>query len=306
MLLFFLSERIPNQPTIPKEILYLPPCGPDLPPAPLTDGYWYNNQWNSLICDAKQIYNKSIALQCLQNTNVVFTGDSTTRQWFASLARLFDVGHPEDHERTFFLERNIAEADINISFIFHPLSTHPKPVFVNMSQVRFEVDVLLDLSQHTCKHVVVISPWAHFIMWPWDAYTEWLTHIRDAMLEVKKRCPNLIVIIKSPHAVDKVTTMKGRDFMFKEMMHAMRETFQGTGAIFIDIWDMDYAYPIPMVLHMPDDVINQEIALFLSYICPETIPQLHESQDHRTAEQWSPQLENQMDPEGQLLNIKVE
>ena len=141
-----------------------------------------------------------------------------------------------------------------------------------MSQVRFEVDILLDLPRHTCNHVIVISPWAHFIMWPWDAYIEWLTHIRDAMLEVKQRCPKLKVVIKSPHAVDKVTSMKGRDFMYAEMMKAMREVFQGSGVLFIDIWDMDYGYPSPMVLHMPKDVINQEISLFLSYVCPEKFP----------------------------------
>ena len=212
-------------------------------------------------------------MQCLKHTNVIFTGDSTTRQWFASLAELFGVGHPEDHERTFILERNLPQPDINISFAFHPLSTHPKPVFVNFSRVRFEVDILLDIpakgvaSSCDSKHVVVISPWAHFIMWPWDAYMEWLTHIRDAMLEVVQKCPNLKVVVKSPHAVDKVTSYKGRDYLFIEMMQAMRDVFQGTGAIFIDIWDMDYAYPSPMVLHMPKEVINQEIALFLSYIC---------------------------------------
>lgn len=270
-LVLILSERFDNQSTIPRDSLSLPPCGPDIPVS-LSDGYWYKGRWNSLVCDAVQPYENTSAIQCLKHTNVVFTGDSTTRQWFASLAELFGVGHPEDHERTFTLERFIPKYDINISFVFHPLSTHPKPVLVNMSQVRFEVDILLDLPRHTCKHVIVISPWAHFIMWPWDAYLEWLTHIRDAMLEVKQRCPKLKVVIKSPHAVDKVTSMKGRDFMYLEMMKAMREVFQGSGVLFIDIWDMDYAYPSPMVLHMPKDVINQEISLFLSYVCPEKIP----------------------------------
>ena len=219
-------------------------------------------------------------MQCLKQTNVIFTGDSTTRQWFASLAELFGVGHPEDHERTFILERNLPQPDINISFAFHPLSNHNKPVFVNFSQVRFEVDILLDIpaksvpaaggkmtSSCDSKHVVVISPWAHFLMWPWDAYMEWLTNIRDVMLEVVQKCPNLKLIVKSPHAVNKVTSTKGRDYLFTEMKRAMRDVFQGTGAIFIDIWDMDYAYPSPMVLHMPKEVIDQEIALFLSYIC---------------------------------------
>eukprot|EP00057_Strongylocentrotus_purpuratus_P018742 XP_011673216.1 PREDICTED: NXPE family member 3 [Strongylocentrotus purpuratus] len=235
---------------------------------PLTEGYWWNRTWFSLTCGPRVSLNKANVHHCLHDTNIYFTGDSTTRQWFAAITEALGLGQPEDHERAFLLQRRDKAANLNLTFIFHPLTAHPQQVFVNLSTVKFEADVILELPRHTCRNVVVFSPWAHFSIWQWEAYTDWLKGIRAAILVAKQRCPDLLFVYKSPHPVDKWSVFPARDVVFNEMRALVRDIFEGLGVIFVDIWDINLGSPWPITLHMPSDVIDQEVSVLLSYLCP--------------------------------------
>ncbi|XP_011673216.2 NXPE family member 3 [Strongylocentrotus purpuratus] len=246
---------------------YLPRCEPGMD-TPLTEGYWWNRTWFSLTCGPRVSLNKANVHHCLHDTNIYFTGDSTTRQWFAAITEALGLGQPEDHERAFLLQRRDKAANLNLTFIFHPLTAHPQQVFVNLSTVKFEADVILELPRHTCRNVVVFSPWAHFSIWQWEAYTDWLKGIRAAILVAKQRCPDLLFVYKSPHPVDKWSVFPARDVVFNEMRALVRDIFEGLGVIFVDIWDINLGSPWPITLHMPSDVIDQEVSVLLSYLCP--------------------------------------
>ena len=250
--------------------LRLTACKPDLPRT-LTDGFWYDNKWTSLICKPFIHYSKDSIRMCLRNRHVYLTGDSTIRQWFAEIANTLGMSRKEDNQfrnKSFYLSRYDEKDNIDLKFIFHPLSLHPSSVFVNLSVVQFEADVLANLGGDSCNHIVVISPWAHFPNYPWGSYVEWLEGIRDAYLLARKRCPNLKFVVKTPHAVNMQWEMKGRDWMFYQMKQAMWDTFLGTGAIFVDVWDMNLSYPsTPINLHMPGEVVKEEVSFFLSHVC---------------------------------------
>ncbi|XP_072013182.1 NXPE family member 4-like isoform X2 [Amphiura filiformis] len=257
-----------NEPA--ESYLKLPPCGKDLPIS-ISDGYWMNHTWTSLICKPTLQYSPSLIRRCLRNHYIHLTGDSTTRQWFFSLTNALNVNIPGGNDKTKMKYKYFSDSSLNLNmtFTFHPI-TYQMSFIVNISEMRFEVDVILNLPRYTCNHVIVISPWTHFLTWPWESYIEWLTNIKSAIIEARKTCPDIKVVIKSPHALeDEMTsrTLMGVDILFWNMKHEMRNIFQGSGVFFVDIWDMDHSYPAQNDMHMPDHVINQEVALFLSYIC---------------------------------------
>ena len=224
--------------------------------------------WTSLVCQPTLVYSQAEVRRCLNNYNVHLTGDSTVRQWFFSLTDALNVTIPGGDDKKKMLYRYDEDPGFNLTFTFHPL-TYQMSFVVNISQQRFETDVLLNLPPHTCNHVVVVSPWTHFMTWPWRAYVEWLTNIKSAILEAKRLCPELKVVVKSPHALENLSSksMIGVDILFWDMKLKMREIFEGNDVFFVDTWDMCQAYPVPNEMHMPSDVINQEVALFLSYMC---------------------------------------
>ncbi|XP_070539549.1 NXPE family member 2-like [Ptychodera flava] len=69
----------------------IPSCEADLK-APLSDGYWIKDRWVSLVCQNKKWDDVIEVQRCLQNKEIYFLGDSTTRQWFQMMVEV--VGYP--------------------------------------------------------------------------------------------------------------------------------------------------------------------------------------------------------------------
>eukprot|EP00057_Strongylocentrotus_purpuratus_P001906 XP_003723455.1 PREDICTED: NXPE family member 3 [Strongylocentrotus purpuratus] len=266
-----IQETIDGRAILDPQLYSLPICQADLSRA-LSDGFWYNNHWQSLVCQPRIKFSKMNIQECLRGQNIYLTGDSTTRQWFAEIAKSLNLSSAADRQfkaKSFHLFRKDMKSNISLEFIFHPLSLHPSAVFVNFSIVRFEADVLHSLAKVPCQNaIVVISPWAHFPNYPWGSYVDWLEGIRDAYSYVKRTCPNIKLVVKTPHPVNMQWEMKARDWMFYQMKEAMWKVFQGSGAFFLDVWDMNLSYPsAPINMHMPNNVIQEEVSLFLSRAC---------------------------------------
>ncbi|XP_041469793.1 NXPE family member 3-like [Lytechinus variegatus] len=266
-----IRETIDEKGILDPQLMSLPICQPDLSQT-LSDGFWYKDRWNSLVCQPRVKFSINTIRECLQGQNIYLTGDSTTRQWFAEIAKSLNLGSAVDREfknKSFHLLRTDKKNNIKLEFIFHPLSLHPSSVFVNLSVVRFEADVLLSLAKTPCQSaIVVISPWAHFPNYPWGSYLDWLEGIYDAYSYLKRTCPDIKLIVKTPHPVNMQWEMKARDWMFYQMKQAMWKVFKGSGAFFVDVWDMNLSYlSAPINMHMPSNVVKEELSLFLSHAC---------------------------------------
>ena len=59
------------------------------------------------------------------------------------------------------------------------------------------------------------------------------------------------------------------DYILFEINKIMEEMLNIDGVYYIDVWNMNLAYPTKTGVHMPEAVVRQEVNLFLSYICPE-------------------------------------
>ncbi|XP_038050440.1 NXPE family member 1-like [Patiria miniata] len=249
----------------------LPECEPDQP-KPLSSGYWRDSKtWVSLACRTKQWKVPRDIGRCLVNKTVYLLGDSTSRQWYELLSGMLGVPFVrKDNLEQNNIYRHFDEFNLTTVFKFHPLclTRNPRPTPFNL--FSFEVDVLDALKDKSCNYVILISPWAHYPQWTKDMFLERVSLLREALLRFRARCPNAPVVVKGSHPRDQ-PGLEGRifynNFMLYQLGKILRETFQGTAAWFLDIWDLNMAYPASKMVHMPEEVVKQELSMFLSYVC---------------------------------------
>ena len=165
--------------------------------------------------------------------------------------------------RSFFNSLNLT-----VYFQFHPHRIGAIPF--SRADLRYEVDVLDGLKGTGCEYIIIISPWAHFAQWTRDSYIERVHLLRNAVVRLKQRCPNVPVVIKGPHPVDhpsylKIVTVS--DYLLKDIARINEEAFKGTGAYFLPIWDMNLAYPAPNIIHEDSIVLRDEVNMIFGYVC---------------------------------------
>ncbi len=237
-------------------------------------GYWTGNIWNAVSCVTKQWTDKKEAGKCIRNKSLYFLGDSTTRQWVVTLLKLLQ----EQEENIEPFTKGIRcigyfrKYNFNLTFQFHPHrlgSYKDKP----LNGQKFFVEILDSLRDSRCNYVVTVSLWAHFAQWWLPAYKERLRLISKAIRRFKKRCPDAPVIVKGPHVrhdsdSPPVGLLMHSDYIMFKIKAIMEEILNIDGVYYIDIWNMNLAYPAKKTTHMPEEVIQQEVNLYLSSICP--------------------------------------
>ena len=233
-------------------------------------GYWTGDIWNALSCSkVKQWKYRREVGECFRNKNIYLLGDSTTRQWFITLLELLHKKVPASHLQ-YSYSHYFKDHNFNFTFQFYPhiLGSQVVPI----DKQKFEVDILDTLRDSKCNYVVTISPWAHFAQWWLPAYKERLKRIREAIKRFKKRCPDAAVVVKSPHVRNHrphpSAQYMSSDYILFQIKIIMEEMLNIDEVYYIDIWNMNLAYPANNTIHMPKAVVKQEINLFLSYICP--------------------------------------
>ncbi|XP_072023303.1 NXPE family member 3-like, partial [Amphiura filiformis] len=263
-------------------------CGLHQQRVPKHHGYWtgYNDAndippiWNSLVCQTSQWRNTSKVNQCLRNKKLLLMGDSTTRQWVENLPALilgnykFDIGKLADVSS---LPRVSAQfyktINFSVNFLFHPHAISKMEISpAVLAKIRYEVEILDTYEIKQCKNTlgILISPWAHFAQWTRHSFEQRLQKLKEAVVRFHSRCPQVPIVLKGPHVRDHrspESRLYTSDYLLQQMGVLMRELFRETGVWFLDVWDMNLSYPSRKVIHMPGVVVQQELSMFLSYVC---------------------------------------
>ncbi|XP_033638087.1 NXPE family member 3-like [Asterias rubens] len=249
-------------------------CLPDekLPPS---HGYWIEDHWISLICSITDWTSLGKLSSCLRNKNLILLGDSTTRQWFVLIHRLllspFNRGK---NEKNFTWRRYHRSLNATILFTSPPQLVGSLVVFTD--EVNYEVDVLDGLNDSYCNYIILISPWAHYTQWVRSNYVQRTQLLRKALLRMRKKCPDVKIVLKGSHARDHESfssVLYSSDFFLKEIDEINRDAFSGIGVWYLPIWAMNMAYPTENSIHMPLPVILEELRMFFSYVCDENSEQ---------------------------------
>ena len=236
-------------------------CKPDLP-LTLSDGYWLKGEWISLYCKNSYLSLSQIG-GCLRNKKVYFLGDSTLLQWHTYLVDIFNA-------EKYTWGHLVKSFNITLKFNFHKITIHRS--WTNWEgQYRYEADVI-DGIRHDCNFIVILGPAFHYAQWSKDALIERLVHLRAAIFRLHERCPNVPVIIKTPHPYyqawhGELISIATSDYLVFEIRRLILQIFDETDVFVVDAWDMNLAYPAQNVVHMPEGAVQAELSMFLSYTC---------------------------------------
>ena len=220
----------------------------------------------------KQWRNPDEISQCLQGRHLYILGGSTLRQWVTSLHNMLGVQFIQQKHEKFYMDRFIETIGVNITFRFHPQVVSGYEVDVN--DLEYEVDILdgLGMGGDICNYIVALGPWAHFTQWTRESYIERLLLLRAAVERFRDRCPYVPIVVKGPHPREHYTAesvINSSDYILHQLGALMEEIFRDSGVWFLDVWEMNLAYPKENNVHMPFEVVEQEVDMFLSYVCPE-------------------------------------
>ncbi|XP_071946758.1 NXPE family member 4-like [Antedon mediterranea] len=247
----------------------IPECKADLP-IPPSDGFWTGATWNSLKCKTKQ-WTKPEIIECIKGKHIILMGDSTTRQWAEGLLEIMKVSTNENTSRP-SVKHYLHHSDImNLDFYFHPYTIGKAGMPYRLG--KWEYEILDNLNYTSCNYVIMASPWAHYSQWTKNNVLKRLQLLRETLLRFKKRCPNAPVLMKTPHPREH-KNQATRIYMSDRLLYDIHELyfniFSGLGIHIIDIWDMNLSYPRINNVHMPMQVIYQELFMMFSHICPVT------------------------------------
>uniref|UniRef100_A0A8C5QND1 NXPE C-terminal domain-containing protein n=1 Tax=Leptobrachium leishanense TaxID=445787 RepID=A0A8C5QND1_9ANUR len=235
-----------------------------LPPFP--SGYFLQNIWHAFFCNLSSYEPLSQIDKCLTGKMIYLMGDSTLRQWieyFPSRLKnlaFFNLHGSGMHKLAIDLNRNI----------FMQWKKHGLPFLVTgfynvkgHTTVANEIDQLSGGS-HT---VIVITIGHHLRPFPLTLVIKRLLNVRKAIERLFLRSPDTNVIIKSENTREINTDVERySDFHGYIQYMLVKDIFKGLNVGVIDTWDMTIAFG-SYNLHPPNIVIENQINMFLSYIC---------------------------------------
>lgn len=142
-----------------------------------------------------------------------------------------------------------------------PLRTSLTPR-ADLHLIASELDALAG-GPHT---VVVFTIWAHFTTFPLATYLQRLAGIHSAIKALLQRAPQTLIVIKSANTGYK--DIYGSDWLSWQLDCALKMMFRKLPVVIIDVWQMTSCHYSPDNIHPPPVVIQNEVNLFLSFVCP--------------------------------------
>ncbi|XP_066497983.1 NXPE family member 3-like [Hoplias malabaricus] len=240
-------------------------CVPGLH-TPSPAGFYLNDRWTSLMCNVQPFRSAQQIAACLKDKQILMMGDSTLRQWYEYLLETVPTLKPLNlftSSKSGPFEAVEIENNIRMVWRAHglPLRTSLTPK-ADLHYIANELDTLAG-GPHS---VVVFTIWAHFTTYPLTTYLKRLSGIRSSILALLQRAPQTLVLIKSANTGYK--DVYGSDWLSWQLDCAMRKMFEELPVVIVDVWQMTSCHYSPDDIHPPRVVIQNEVDIFLSFVCP--------------------------------------
>ncbi|XP_069128396.1 NXPE family member 3-like [Argopecten irradians] len=203
-------------------------------------GYFYNGQWQSLICKSIIQWEYTHYLKCLKNHPVLMTGDSTTRNWFVPLARLLRLnitdGRLEIKDKALHTFAEATTEGLYLSWAPHEIPFYSlEQNKDNFRSVASRIDAL-----PSNKSAIVILHWfGHLTRTTPQQYRDHVRSAKEAVLRLLERSPNSDIFIKGPHSFTYDIFLEPFDYISEVYKQILYEEFRDLhhSVYFIDQWD---------------------------------------------------------------------
>ncbi|XP_030043668.1 NXPE family member 3-like [Microcaecilia unicolor] len=243
----------------------LPLCTPGLL-IPNPSGFYYDDIWTSRVCSSKKFPEPSNITKCLNGKVVYMFGDSTLRQWWEYLESFVP---------------SLKSIDLHVPHGVGPLlATDPENKYLvqwraHGRPLRMEKTMVADV--HYIANdidgigggpqvVIVVSILSHFASMPVEMYIRRVEIIRRAVVDLLYRSPQTTVIIKSANTGRKRVDIN--DWLCLQLDIILRRMFSGIPVAIVDAWQMTSCHYLTEDIHPGRIIIQNEIDIFLSFICP--------------------------------------
>ncbi|XP_066578220.1 NXPE family member 3-like [Amia ocellicauda] len=241
-------------------------CAPGLD-TPVPAGFYFQDCWTSLVCSARSFSSAEQIVGCLKDKQLYMMGDSTMRQWFEYLQTTvptLKLMNPQNKHQAGPLLAVDTSHNVVLLWRAHGL---PLRMFkVPRAQLHYIANEIDRLAGDTYT-VVGFNLWAHFTTFPLATFVRQVAIIREAVRSLLRRSPQTLVVIKSANTGYK--DVYGSDWLSLQLDTVLRRMFQGLPVAFIDVWQMTSCHYTPDQIHPQPVIIQNEVDLFLSFVCPQ-------------------------------------
>ncbi|XP_021568534.1 NXPE family member 1 [Carlito syrichta] len=234
---------------------------------PVPGGYTLQGRWMTTFCNQIQLDTITIS-GCLKGKLIYLLGDSTLRQWIYYLPKVvktlkfFDLHETGTFKKHLLLD---AERHTQIQWKKHsyPFITIQLYSLIDDNYIAREIDRLPG-DRNTA---IVITFGQHFRPFPMDIFIRRAIGVRKAIERLFLRSPGTKVIIKTENTREMhAEPERFGDFHGYIQYLTLKDIFKDLNVGIIDAWDMTIAYDANAI-HPPDQVVGNQINMFLNYIC---------------------------------------
>ncbi|KAK6299144.1 hypothetical protein J4Q44_G00306540 [Coregonus suidteri] len=204
-------------------------CRPGLH-TPVPSGFYLQDRWTSMVCDSKSFPSAKLISGCLKDKQILMMGDSTLRQWLEYLEKTLPT-----------LKR---------------LNLHTSSKSGPFEAVDTQSNTRIIWRAHGILYGRARPPGLTSTTSP-----------ERAVASLLRRSPTTLVVIKSANTGYK--DVYGSDWLSWQLDMALKEIFRDLPVVRIDVWQMTSCHYSPDNIHPPPVVIQNEVDLFLSFVCPQ-------------------------------------
>ncbi|KAL2807299.1 NXPE family member 2, partial [Daubentonia madagascariensis] len=235
---------------------------------PFPSGYTLNRRWITAFCKQTKFSATKNINDCLEGKLIYLMGDSTLRQWIYYFKKVVKTLKCFDHHGTGSFKTHILlDVERNILIQWkkhgHPFVTQKLFSVKDENYISREIDRVPGDN----NTAIVITLGQHFRPFPVNIFIRRAINIQKAIDRLFLRSPETKVILKTENTRE----IHQNAEMFSDFhgyIHnlIMRDIFVDLNVGIIDAWDMTIAYCSNNV-HPPGYVIENQIGMFLNYIC---------------------------------------
>uniref|UniRef100_A0A8D2DNS4 Neurexophilin and PC-esterase domain family member 2 n=1 Tax=Sciurus vulgaris TaxID=55149 RepID=A0A8D2DNS4_SCIVU len=235
---------------------------------PFPSGYTFKRSWISAFCKQIKFNTMQEINYCLKRKLIYLMGDSTLRQWINYFLTVVKTLKNFDHHGTGLFKTHVlldVERHILIQWKKH---SHPF-ITEKLYSVKSENYIPREIDQVAGDNnmVIVITLGQHFRPFPINIFIRRAINIQKAIKRLFLRSPETKVILKTENTREiHENTEMFSDFHGYVQNLIMKDIFVDLNVGIIDAWDMAIAYSTDEI-HPPDYVIENQIVMFLNYIC---------------------------------------
>nr|XP_027786565.1 NXPE family member 2-like [Marmota flaviventris] len=235
---------------------------------PSPSGYTLERSWISAFCKQIKFNTMQDISDCLKMKFIYLLGDSTLRQWMNYFLKVVKTLKYFDHPGTGFFKTHVL-LDIERKILIqwkkhsHPFVTEKLYSVRNEKYIQQEIDQV----PGDDDMVIVTTLGQHFRPFPINIFIRRAINIQKAIKRLFLRSPGTKVILKTENTREiHENTEMFSDFHGYIQNLIMKDIFVDLNVGIIDSWDMTIAYSTNNI-HPPDYVIENQIGMFLNYIC---------------------------------------